>query len=462
MVGALGTVRVWGVRARVAFWFAAIALGLSVTLGLATFLTVRQVLMTELETSALDQALVNSQLVTRTIRSGLADEAQLLVSLRPPVRSRPFLLRDSEWFSASLQIRPDDIPGGLVQTALDGVVARQLFLIRGSPFLAVAVPLEEGRSSYFEVFGLEGLIGTLGALRWTLLVAGSVTTLAGAGLGWWAARRALRPLQRVTGVAEEIASGNLDSRLDETLDPDLARISASFNRMADSLALRIEREERFASDVAHELRSPLTTLATALSVVDGRRHELSAESQEALGLVVDEVQRFQRMVQDLIEMARHDAGTITVDIKMFQAAKLVRTTLRRLGRSDLLDVEPGLVGMEVRIDQRRFERILANLIENADHHGGGATAVRMESGVGVARVVVEDCGPGIPYEDRERVFERFARGGQSKRRGSGEGVGLGLALAREYALVQGARVVVEDRRGGGARVVFEIPVVDMG
>lgn len=448
-----------GVRARVVAWFAAIALVLSVTLGLVTYVTVRQALLSELETSALEQALVDSRLVTGSIMSGLANESQVLSSLRPPVRSRPFLLRDDEWFSASLQVRPEDIPPELVDVALDGDPARQRFLIGDIPFLAVALPIDPGRVAYFEVFALESLIATLGALRQTLLVAASIATLAGAVLGWWAARRAMRPLRRVTRVAEEIAAGNLESRLDETVDPDLARISASFNRMADSLARRIEREGRFASDVTHELRSPLTTLATSLSILDRRRHELSVEGQEALDLLSDEVERFERMVQDMIEISRHDAGIVSAEIEEYQATEVVRMLLRRLGRSELLDVDPAVLGTVVRVDRRRLERVLANLIENADHHGGGATGVRVESGQGVTRVVVEDHGPGVPPEDRQRVFERFARGSPGRPRGESDGVGLGLALALENARLQSSAIFVEDRPGGGTRVVVEIPVV---
>ena len=128
------------------------------------------------------------------------------------------------------------------------------------------------------------------------------------GVGWWTSRRLLRPLARVADAAGKIAEGGLNTRLAREHDPDLDRLADSFNEMADAVQARIEREARFASDVSHELRSPITALAAAAEVLNGRRDELPDRTQQALDVVVSQVRRFDAMVIDLLELSRIDAG----------------------------------------------------------------------------------------------------------------------------------------------------------
>ena len=135
----------------------------------------------------------------------------------------------------------------------------------------------------------------------------------GASLG-----ASLRPLDDVSDVAAQIAAGQLGTRLDESADQDLARLTASFNAMTQSLEQRIAREAQFSSDVSHELRSPLTTLATSVSVLEGRRAELSPEAREALDLLAADLRRFQTLVTDLLEMSRNDAGVMAIERSPFE------------------------------------------------------------------------------------------------------------------------------------------------
>ena len=136
-----------------------------------------------------------------------------------------------------------------------------------------------------------------------------IATVAGAAVGGFAARRVLLPLVSVSQAAETIAGGRLDTRLEAVRDADLAPLASSFNRMADALQERIRHEARFTSDVSHELRSPLTTLSNALGVLDSHRADLDARGKRALELLDIEVRRFQRMVDDLLEISRIDAGS---------------------------------------------------------------------------------------------------------------------------------------------------------
>lgn len=232
-------------------------------------------------------------------------------------------------------------------------------------------------------------------------------------------------------------------------DPDLDRLVSSFNDMADAVQTRLEREARFASDVSHELRSPITALTAAVEVLDGRRDDLPERSQQALDLVVSQVRRFDNMVMDLLELSRIDAGSTELHREEVDARELIARIAQRYGFGEVtLDVDESVPTM-VRIDKLRFERILANLLENAREHGGGP--VRVSAGMRNRTTFVlgvDDAGPGVARGERSRIFERFARGSAARHR---VGTGLGLSLVAEHAHAHGGEAWVEDRPGGGAR-----------
>ena len=229
----------------------------------------------------------------------------------------------------------------------------------------------------------------------------------------------------------------------------------------DAVQARIEREARFASDVSHELRSPITALAAAAEVIDGRRGELPDRTQQALDVVVGQVRRFDAMVIDLLELSRIDAGATDLHTEDVEIETLCKRVAARNGFAHLpIEVTkgPGMNGapMTASVDRLRFERILTNLLENAAHHGGGPTRVSIEPTDGpFLLVAVEDAGPGVARGERARIFERFARGSAARHR---IGTGLGLALVAEHATAQGGEAWVEDRPGGGARFVVRLPV----
>lgn len=449
--------RALGLRARIVVRFAALALFLSVLLGVLTYVSVRQVILEDRRASSVEQAAGDARLVSAALRSGQANPSDVLVSLRPPTRSTPLLFTQQEWFAASLQVRPEDLPAALTEIVLDGTAARQVISIRERPVSIVGVPLADDLGFYFEVFSLVDVANTLSTLSRVLVLAGTFTTVAGALLGGLIARRVLRPLREVTEVAEKIAAGELETRLDEGADRDLAVLTASFNRMADTLATRIAREARFASDVAHELRTPLTTLLTSLSVLERRREELSLEGREALDLLGRDVRRLEHTAADLVEIAKHDAGVVTADVEPLPATAVINRLLSRLHRPDLaVVVDQDAVRSLVHADESRLERILTNLIDNADTHGGGATQINVSRAGEAIQIAVEDDGPGVVAEDRTRVFERFARGSHARSSGHYEGSGLGLALAAENTLLQGGTIWVEEAPGGGARFVVEL------
>jgi signal transduction histidine kinase len=265
----------------------------------------------------------------------------------------------------------------------------------------------------------------------------------------------MRPLKRITDAASQIASGDLGTRVAPEHDRDLEPLVNSFNGMADAVQARIQREERFASDVSHELRSPITALAAATDVLDGRRDEVPERTRQAIDVVITQVRRFDQMVLDLLELSRIDAGAADSHVEPVVLAQLCARIARRFGFDALpVEVQPD-APVTVAIDRVRFERILGNLLDNAMHHAGGPTRIVIGKGPDTfVDVAVEDAGGGVPESERARIFERFARSSASRHR---VGTGLGLALVAEHVHALGGEVWVEDRPGGGARFVVRLP-----
>jgi two-component system, OmpR family, sensor histidine kinase MtrB len=342
-----------------------------------------------------------------------------------------------------------------------GTAARQRIRSpAGQPQLVVGIPLPAVDGAYFEIYQLVELDRTLRILVNSSVAAALVTTVAGATMGWWASRRVLSPVAAVSAAAAAVASGRFDVRLEESGDPELSRMASSFNQMTEALLARIRRDARFASDVSHELRSPLTTLAAALEVVGARRDEMPERAQVGLDLLAAEIGRFERLVENLLEISRIDAGVEELVVEDVVLGEFVREALRA-GRdpAPAVHLQDGAAETVVRADKRRLERVLANLVDNAERHGGGVVRVVVERDEGWAGFAVEDAGAGVAAEERERVFERFFRGRAAGMRGAGEGSGLGLSLVREHVGLHGGRVWVEDRQGGGSRFVVRLPVV---
>jgi len=316
-------------------------------------------------------------------------------------------------------------------------------------------------AEFYEAFSLADADRTLSILAWSLGGAALSTTLGGAAVGRWVSGRVLRPLTNVSDAAAAIARGNMDIRLGHVSDRDIAPLAESFNSMVDALSERIRRDARFASDVSHELRSPLTTLSTSIDVLKARRDELSDRSRAALDLLDADLKRFQRLVEDLLEISLADAGVRDLRLEEVDMAELVRHAVSRCsggGPAPVVKCTAASGSARVLGDKRRLDRVVGNLVENAAAYGGGATVVEVERQNGVVRVMVDDRGPGVPEEERTQVFERFFRGSAAGRRGAGSGTGLGLALVAEHVRLHGGRVWVEDAPGGrGARFVVELP-----
>ena len=445
-----------GLRARVTVAFALGALALSAVLSVATYTVVRTQLVSQQERAAASQTYLNARVLRDGLRGGTG-AGSVLTDLQTPDRGGVVLRQADRWFGNSVIVGRDTLPAALRDDVAAGVAATQRFEAGGESWVAVGVPMPRFQAEVLGVFSLGEVDHTLEILGYSLAAVALLTVVAGAGVGRWASGRVLRPLGGVSEAAAAIAGGQLDIRLGAR-DRDLAPLVASFNHMVDALADRINRDARFASDVSHELRSPLTTLSTSIGVLEGRRGELSARGREALDLLAADVRRFQRMVEDLLEISRFDAGMAELDLQEVDLAELARHAVRGAGEVVPVVVRGGRSTVPAEVDKRRMERVIVNLIDNARAYGGGATTVEVAAVEGGVRLEVVDHGPGVPIEERRQIFDRFFRGSAAGRRGAGQGSGLGLALVVEHVRLHGGRVWVEDGNGArGARFVVEVP-----
>lgn len=421
-----------------------------------TYVLSNRYLLTQRETSAVRQTQANARLVRSLLRTPDADVPRLLASLGAPSAGRSLVRLDDEWFAASPAVSPDSVPPGLRDLVLDErVPGRQRWLVDGVPVVAVGVPLDDA-SAYFEVFPLAELSRTLGTIRFSLIAASALALVGSVALGSWASSRVLRPVGDIGRAAAAIAAGRLDARLDAQGDDELFALATGFNAMVDSLQERIDRDARFASDVSHELRSPLTTLRSAAELMQARRDSLDARSRRALDLLTQEVERFEDLVQDLLEISRYDAGVARLELEPVDLVALLR---RILHEEEAIGVEVRCEGTDTveRVDRRRIEQSLRNLVRNAIAYGDGVAIAGIRAEPTSMIVWIEDHGPGVAASDREEIFDRFFRGATAGRRSSSDGAGLGLALVKEHVALHGGQVWVEEVSPTGARFLIQLP-----
>lgn len=462
----------FGLRARILLTFGLGSLALSAFLASSTYNLTRSSVVEDRESSALSSASPNAKEVNKWIQSGVENARSQMIANALRLSG---LVIDGRWIGVSQQFAESPAPPELVDKVLGGDLPEYMRVeVDGDLYLAMGFPLDfqtngsTQRAVYVELARLDEVRSTLGSIWNILILATAVTTVLGVLLGIVAASRAVRPLAAASRAARAIAGGRLDTRMETTDDPDLEMITTSFNEMAGALQTRIERDNRFTSDVSHELRSPLMTMTTSVEVMQSRRAEMPERAQVALDLLAADVHRFQVLVEDLLEISRFDAGAIRLDFEEFGVAEFVRQAIAISSAPQTrLTILPGADEIVIRGDRRRLARVIANLIDNGLAYGGGDLEVSVlvpEGTFGrLVRITVEDHGPGVAPDERELIFERFARGAAAGRRSGSEGAGLGLSLVQEHVKLHQGRVWVEDRPDGqrGACFVIELPTVDI-
>ncbi|MDO8308836.1 MAG: HAMP domain-containing sensor histidine kinase [Actinomycetota bacterium] len=418
------------------------------TVSAAAYGFARWYLVGQREASALTRAALDSRAVDAVLVSG-GDPGDALTQVPSVGTSLPMVRVGDAWYTASVTLQPDALPPSLLALGVAGG-GQMRFAVEDDAYLGVALPVESGL--YVEVFPISDLDRTLTWGGWILLVLTAFTALLGAAIGASLAGRVLGPLGRLRIGARQIASGALGTRIGLTGDSDLDPIADAFNEMAEAVEDRIARERRFSANVSHELRSPVTSSLATAELLERQSDALPEREARLVTLLVSQMRRMSKVLLDLLEISR----LTSEDPPQWESANiagLCREVLAHRGVDQNL-----VVGDEpvVRTDARRLERIVGNLVDNAERHGGGLTLLLIERDAQNVRIRAEDSGPGVDPDVRERLFEPFARGASQART---EGAGLGLAIVREQAHALGGEVHVESPAAGGARFVVDLPIM---
>ncbi len=310
---------------------------------------------------------------------------------------------------------------------------------------------------------------SLSLVKGTLATAGLFVVVLLGAIAWLVVRQVVTPVRMAAGIAERLSAGRLQERMKVTGEDDIARLGEAFNKMAQNLQLKIQQLEdlsrmqrRFVSDVSHELRTPLTTVRMAADVIHDAREDFDPMTARSAELLADQLDRFETLLADLLEISRFDAGAAALEAEPIDLREVVRrvvggaeplaerkgTTIRVLG-----DQQP----VVAEADARRVERVLRNLVVNAVEHGEGKDVlVKLAAAGGAVAVAVRDYGVGLKPGEATRVFSRFWRADPARARTTG-GTGLGLSIALEDARLHGGWLQAWGEPGGGSQFRLTLP-----
>ncbi len=340
------------------------------------------------------------------------------------------------------------------------------------PGLVVGTRLNDIEGNPYELYYLFPLAQeeqSLNLVRGTLATAGLFVVVLLGAIAWLVVRQIVTPVRMAAGIAERLSAGRLRERMKVTGEDDIARLGEAFNKMAQNLQLKIQQLEelsrmqrRFVSDVSHELRTPLTTVRMAADVIHEARVDFDPVTARSAELLGDQLDRFESLLSDLLEISRFDAGAAALEAEPIDLREVVR---RVIGGAEPLAERKGtrirVVGDEQPVvaeaDARRVERVLRNLVVNAVEHGEGRdVVVRMAVAGGAVAVAVRDYGVGLKPGEATRVFNRFWRADPARARTTG-GTGLGLSIAVEDARLHGGWLQAWGEPGGGSQFRLTLP-----
>ena len=337
---------------------------------------------------------------------------------------------------------------GLALAALLRLLPTVRLQLAGLAVLAVLLPLGAVLASGWVMFHMGDDVKIL-----AVTAASALTALVAALL---VARSIADSIDRVREASVELARGNLEARAPEEGPTEVAELAASFNEMGANLGRLFDTRRELVAWASHDLRTPLANMQAMLEALE----DGLGRPEEYVPVLREQVHVLSMLVDDLFELARIDAGALTLEMHPLLVAPVVSSSLRGVeaeARSRHVSLAAEVDDdVTARFAPDKVERVLMNLLTNALRHtpSDGAVAVRVEPRAGEVRVAVEDTGDGLDAEAQARMFERFWRGDQSR---SSRGAGLGLAIARGLVEAHGGRIWAEDREGGGARVCFTLP-----
>lgn len=342
----------------------------------------------------------------------------------------------------------------------------------GSPALVVGSQVSVPTAGSYElylVYDLSSVQTTLNYVQQTLALGSLALVLMIGAVTYMVVRLVVGPIRIAAETSEKLAAGQLEQRIPERGEDVIATLARSFNGMADSLQKQITKlaelsrlQQRFVSDVSHELRTPLTTIRLAGDVLYDHREDFEPATARTAELLHTQVQRFDLLLADLLEVSRYDAGAVELELEPTNLVRLVEDSIEDMEPlaekrgSSLRLVAPGGY-FEAEVDARRIRRILRNLLGNAVEHGEGQPIVVMvDSNTNAIALTVRDYGVGMKEEDVSRVFDRFWRADPSRQRTIG-GTGLGLAIALEDAMLHDGWLEVWSEFGVGTCFRLTLP-----
>lgn len=508
----LRRLRVWWIRATLpvvgpvrASWGSSLRLRTMTITGVIaiTMVAVMGVLVldrisTDLYSSRRDQALQDSARATLAARAQLessdASDIGALNALAGSVRSTVqgtsasqliYVRRQAD--QPSSPIAPDDagtseqmrdvISSDLTEALLEGTSPQYWQAVRlveddgkASPGIIVAstIVFPAGAGSYdlFIGYSFADVAKSIEFITRALIIMALLLLLLLAVLVWVISSLVFRPIRAAAVASHRLAAGETDARIPLQADKHFDELSNNFNHMADTLQARIDEldtlstmQQRFVSDVSHELRTPLTTIRLAAEVLRSQVGEGESEGARPVQVLNDQVDRFEALLADLLEISRYDAGPVTLETEPTNMVILVEQVvegLRPLSHS-LIELRPLGGFSPIDVDARRIRRIISNLVGNAIEHGEDRPiVVTVDSNASAIAVGVRDWGIGMKPEDTQHVFDRFWRADPSRKRTLG-GTGLGLAIAREDAAVHGGLLEVWSRLGEGSNFRLTLP-----
>jgi two-component system sensor histidine kinase MtrB len=371
----------------------------------------------------------------------------------------------------------DQVPGSLRGFIKAGQAAYQYATVHTEGFSGPALIIGSPTSSQvanlelYLIFPLKNEQATVTLVRGTMATGGLVLMVLLAGIALLVSRQVVVPVRSASRIAERFAEGHLSERMPVRGEDDMARLAVSFNDMAESLSRQITQLEefgnlqrQFTSDVSHELRTPLTTVRMAADLIYDHSEDLDPTLRRSSELMVNELDRFETLLNDLLEISRHDAGVAELSVEAVDLRTTVQSALGNVGHLAedagvelLVDMPDEDVIAEV--DPRRVERILRNLIANAiDHAERKPVQIRMGVDEDTVAVTVRDYGVGLRPGEEKLVFSRFWRSDPSRVRRSG-GTGLGLAISVEDARLHQGRLEAWGEPGDGACFRMTLPLI---
>ncbi|WP_283093884.1 MtrAB system histidine kinase MtrB [Corynebacterium uberis] len=313
---------------------------------------------------------------------------------------------------------------------------------------------------------------TLAIMRGLIAAAVVVVLVLLVGISWLFSQQVITPVRSASRIAERLAAGHLRERMSVEGEDEMARLAVSFNSMAESLSKQINQlkeygdlQRQFTSDVSHELRTPLTTVRMAADMIAMKSEDFDAGTKRATELMVAELDRFEDLLGDLLEISRHDAGVADLSETQLDVRLCIKDAWRQVEHlATELGIEFSFIGSQdpdqpltITGDSRRIERVLRNLLANAiDHSEGNPVVVNWAGNDEAVAITVTDHGVGLKEGQEDLVFNRFWRADPSRKRHSG-GTGLGLAIAQEDSALHGGRLDAAGTYGVGSQFRLTLP-----